>query len=90
VRSDLIVGTYEGAAWREKAVKGLKPGGIIVIEGFRRTATTPPGASFDPNVLVKMFLDLNMRILRYEDVPGKPDFGTVVGHVIRLCAQKPE
>jgi 2-polyprenyl-3-methyl-5-hydroxy-6-metoxy-1,4-benzoquinol methylase len=87
---DLIVGTYEGAEWRQKAVRGLKPGGIIVIEGFRRTAVTPPGASFNSNELAKMFLDLNMRILRYEDVFGKPDFGPREGHVIRLAAQKPE
>ena len=87
---DLIVATYEGAGWREKAVRGLKPGGIVVIEGFRRAPDTPPGASFDPNQLVRMFLDLNMTILRYEDVYGKPDWGLQAGHVIRLCAQKPE
>jgi hypothetical protein len=37
-----------------------------------------------------MFLDLNLRILRYEDVYGKPDWGAQAGHVIRLCAQKPD
>ena len=85
---DLIVATYEGASWREKAVRGLKPGGIVVVEGFLRTPTTPQGASFGPNELVKMFLDLNLRILRYEDVYGNPDWGVQPGHVIRLCAQK--
>jgi len=87
---DLIVATYEGAGWREKAVRGLKPGGIVVIEGFRRTPETPQGASFDPNELVRMFLDLNLRILRYEDVDGKPDWFPQASRVIRLCAQKPE
>jgi protein-L-isoaspartate O-methyltransferase len=87
---DLIVATYEGAGWREKAVRGLKPGGLVVVEGFLRTPTTPQGASFGPNELVKMFLELNLRILRYEDVYGKPEWGNKPGHVIRLCAQKPE
>jgi 2-polyprenyl-3-methyl-5-hydroxy-6-metoxy-1,4-benzoquinol methylase len=87
---DLIVATYEGASWRDKAVRGLKPGGIVVVEGFLKGPQTPPGASFTANELVKMFLDLNLRILRYEDVAGSPDWGTREGHVIRLCAQKPE
>jgi len=87
---DLIVATYEGAGWREKAVRGLKPGGIVVVEGFLKTPQTPPGASFTANELVKMFLDLNLRILRYEDVAGAPDWAIREGHVVRLCAQKPE
>jgi len=41
---DLIVATYEGADWHEKAIRGLKPGGIVVIEGFYRAPGTPPGA----------------------------------------------
>lgn len=87
---DLIVATYEGAGWREGAVRGLKSGGIVVVEGFLRAAQTPPGASFGPNELLKMFLDLNLRILRYEEVDGKPDWGNGAGRVIRLCAQKQE
>ena len=87
---DLIVATYEGASWRDKAVRGLKPGGIVVVEGFLKGPQTPPGASFTANELVTMFLDLNLRILRYEDVAGTPDWGSREGHVIRLCAQKPE
>jgi 2-polyprenyl-3-methyl-5-hydroxy-6-metoxy-1,4-benzoquinol methylase len=91
-RWDLIVATYEGAGWRQKAVQGLKPGGIIVIEGFLRRPgiPTPPGASFGPNELLKFFLDLNLRILRYDDVDGKPDWSPQPGRVVRLCAQKPE
>jgi len=87
---DLIVATYEGASWREKAVRGLKPGGIVVVEGFLKGPQTPPGASFTANELVKMFLDLNLRVLRYEDVAGSPDWAIREGHVVRLCAQKPE
>jgi 2-polyprenyl-3-methyl-5-hydroxy-6-metoxy-1,4-benzoquinol methylase len=87
---DLIVATYEGASWREKAVRALKPGGIVIVEGFLRAPGTPPGASFGPNELLKFFTDLNLRILRYEDTNGKPDFGTAPGRVVRLCAQKPE
>ncbi|MBC8164421.1 MAG: class I SAM-dependent methyltransferase [Bryobacteraceae bacterium] len=90
-RWDLIVATYEGAGWRQKAVQGLKPGGVVVVEGFlkRPGIQTPPGASFGPNELLEFFLDLNLRILRYEDVDGKPDWGPQ-GRVVRLCAQKPE
>jgi protein-L-isoaspartate O-methyltransferase len=86
---DLIVATYEGAGWRERAVRALKPGGIVIVEGFLRTSGTPPGASFGPNELLKFFMDLNLRILHYEDADGKPDFGMEPGRVVRLCAQKP-
>ena len=87
---DLIVATYEGAGWREKAVRALKPGGIVVVEGFLRGPRTPPGASFGPNELLKIFTDLNTRILRYEDVDGKPDWSRNPGRVVRLCAEKPD
>ena len=87
---DLIVATYEGANWRKKAVRALKPGGIVIVEGFLRAPGTPPGASFGPNELLKMFTDLDLRILRYEDADGKPDFGADAGRVVRICAQKPE
>jgi SAM-dependent methyltransferase len=87
---DLIVATYEGAGWREKAVRALKAGGIVIVEGFLRAPGTPPGASFGPNELLKFFTDLNLRILRYEDADGKPDYGTQAGRVVRICAQKPE
>jgi SAM-dependent methyltransferase len=87
---DLIVATYQGAEWREKAVRGLKAGGILVVEGFLRGPQTPPGASFGPNELPRLALELNLRILRYEDVDGKPDWGLLPGRVVRLCAQKPE
>ena len=85
---DLIVATYEGASWREKAVRALKPGGIVIVEGFLRAPGTPPGASFGPNELLKFFTDLNLRILRYEDTDGKPDFGAGAARVVRLCAEK--
>jgi hypothetical protein len=71
-------------------VRALKPGGIVVVEGFLRGPRTPPGASFGPNELLKIFTDLNTRILRYEDVDGKPDWSRNPGRVVRLCAQKPD
>ena len=86
---DLVVATYEGAGWREKVVRALKPGGIVIVEGFLRAEGTPPGASFGPNELLNLFSDLNLRILRYEDTEGQPDFSTRPGRVVRLCAQKP-
>jgi SAM-dependent methyltransferase len=83
---DLIVATYEGARWREKAIRALKPGGIVVVEGFLRAPRTPPGASFGPNELLSLFLP-DFQILHYKDREGKPDFGPV-GRVVQLCAQK--
>lgn len=87
---DPIVATYVGASWREKAVKGLKPGGVVVVEAFLRTPQAPSGAGFGPNELLELFLDQNLRILRYEDVDGKPDWSQQPGRVVRLFAQKPE
>ena len=46
---DLVVGTYVGASWREKAVGGLKPGGVVVVEAFFNPAKAATGAGFGPN-----------------------------------------
>jgi 2-polyprenyl-3-methyl-5-hydroxy-6-metoxy-1,4-benzoquinol methylase len=86
----LVVATYVGADWREKAVKGLKPGGVVVVEAFSRTAQAPRGAGFGPNQLLKLFMDQNLRILRYEDVDGTPDWSQEPGRVVHLFAQKPD
>ncbi len=86
---DLVVGTYVGVAWLGSAVKGLKPGGFLVVEGYTRHPNTPPGAGWGPNELVKLFLDQNLEILRYEDVKSDPEWLKSVDGVVRVFARKP-
>ncbi len=87
---DLIVGTYVGVSWREKAVRALKPGGVVVVEAFSKSAQASGGAGFGPNEILRLFLDQSLRILRYEDVAGQPDWSREPGRVVRLFAQKAE
>jgi SAM-dependent methyltransferase len=87
-RWDLVVGTYVGASWHEKAVRGLKPNGFVVVEAFLKVPEEP-NRGFRPNELLQLFLDEDLRILRYEDVLGKPDWSQEPGRVVRLLAQKP-
>jgi SAM-dependent methyltransferase len=88
---DLIVLSY--VSFREQVdtiVRALKPGGIVVIEGFHRDVTRANsvggGVVFDSNELLKLFSGL--RVLRYEDAEAKLDFGSGQGRVVRLCAMK--
>ena len=85
---DLIVATYEGPPGVRK-VRGLKPGGLVVVEGFLRTPTTPQGASSRSQRTREDVPRPELEDLRYEDVYGKPDWAAKPGHVIRLCAQNP-
>ena len=91
-RWDLIVMSYvdvRGNAAR--AMDALKPGGIVVVEGFHRDAAKehPIGGAvvFDTNELLTIFRPL--RVLRYEDVSAVGDFGLEPTRVVRLCAEKP-
>jgi 2-polyprenyl-3-methyl-5-hydroxy-6-metoxy-1,4-benzoquinol methylase len=85
---DLIVATYEGVSWLEAAAKGLKPGGFIVVEGYSQHPQAPPGAAFGPNELLKLFMDRNLHVVRYEDVEGEPDW-LKLDRVVRMFARKP-
>ena len=77
---DLIPRIYES----------LRPGGRVVVEAFHRdaTKTTPIGGAvvFDTNELLKLYSQL--RVLRYEDVEAKNDFGRDLNRAVRLLAQK--
>lgn len=86
---DLIVATYEGVSWLEQAAKGLKPGGFVVMEAYSRTAQSLPRSGFGPNELLKLFMDQNLEVVRYEDVEAKPDWAREVGRVVRMFARKP-
>lgn len=89
---DLIVATYEGSSWLDRAVKGLKPGGCLVVEWYSRRPNLPPapGPGFAPNELPKLVMGRGLDILRYEDVEAKPDWAENAGRVVRMFAQKPE
>jgi SAM-dependent methyltransferase len=86
---DLIVGTYEGVSWLGAAVKGLKPGGCIVVEGYAPHPNAPRSATFGPNELPRLFMDRGLVVVRYEDVKDEPDWLKLDG-VVRIFARKPE
>ncbi len=90
-RWDLIVLSYVGAReFVDRVVRSLRPGGLVVIEGFHRdvTKTSPVGGAvvFDTNELPRLYSKL--RILRYEDLEAKNDFGAGLSRAVRLLAQK--
>ena len=85
---DLVVATYEGVAWLPAAVRGLKPGGLLVMEGYSYHPKAPRGFSFRPNELVKLFMDQNLDVVRYEDVDEEPEW-IKLGRVVRIFARKP-
>jgi SAM-dependent methyltransferase len=91
-RWDLIVLSYVGAReYAVKVVRALRPGGMVVVEGFHRDATkTRPiggGVVFDSNELLQLFASL--RVVRYEDTVAVADFGQFDTRVVRLAAVKP-
>ena len=85
---DLIVATYEGVSWLEAAAKGLKPGGFLVVEGYSKHPQAPASAAFGPNELLKLFMDRNLHVVRYDDVEGEPDW-LKLDRVVRMFARKP-
>jgi SAM-dependent methyltransferase len=91
-RWDLIVLSYVGAReFSANVGRALRPGGMVVVEGFHRDATrTRPiggGVVFDTNELLQIFRDL--RVVRYEDTAATGDFGLFETRVVRLAAVKP-
>jgi SAM-dependent methyltransferase len=89
---DLIVLSYVGGReYVAHVLRALRPGGMVLIEGFHRDATKthPIGSAvvFDTNELLKLYGAL--RVVRYEDTDGIGDFGLEPTRVVRLFAQKP-
>jgi len=89
---DLIVLSYVSLRHLvPRIVDALKPGGLVVVEGFHRDATKNAsiggGVVFDTNELLKLFERL--RVVRYEDAIGTGDFGMQATRLVRLAAQKP-
>ncbi len=89
---DLIVLSYVGGREHVPNVqRALRPGGMVIVEGFHRDATTkqPIGGAvvFDTNELLQLFSGL--RVVRYEDTGGVGDFGLNETRIVRLAAVKP-
>jgi SAM-dependent methyltransferase len=89
---DLIVLSYVGGReFVETVQRALRPGGMVVLEGFHRdaTKTRPIGGAvvWDTNELLKLFPAL--RVVRYEDTDAVADFGLDNTRVVRLAAVKP-
>ena len=89
---DLIVLSYVGAReYAANVFRALRPGGMVVVEGFHRdaTKTRPIGGAvvFDTNELLQLFAPL--RVVRYEDTNAIGDFGQFDTRVVRVAAVKP-
>jgi SAM-dependent methyltransferase len=90
-RWDLIVLSYVGGReYASQVVRALRPGGMVVVEGFHRDATKTQSIGgavvFDTNELLRIFAPL--RVVRYEDTTAKGDFGQGDTRVVRLAAVK--
>jgi SAM-dependent methyltransferase len=94
-RWDLVVGMYMHGVITRNAVKiidSLKPGGILVVEGFHRELNRlglqGGYIGYRSNELLRAFERL--RILRYEDTVGPADWETTGREVpvVRLIAAK--
>jgi SAM-dependent methyltransferase len=90
---DLIVLTYQPFRDILDRVKaGLKEGGVVVIENFQRDTKRyrliGDGGVLGANEALQLFSDF--RILKYEDVTAKPDWGLEfpLSRLVRLMAQK--
>jgi SAM-dependent methyltransferase len=89
---DLIVLSYVGTRqYVPDVLRALRPGGMVVLEGFHRDATKTRSIGgavvFDSNELLRLFDGL--RIIRYEDTSAVGDFGQTKTRVVRLAAVKP-
>ena len=80
---DLIVETFaftnlSDPAYRKRIIDSLRPGGLLVIEGF--------GGGGPKNVMLEGFA--NLRIICYEDKEDVADWGMQKARLLRLAAQK--
>jgi SAM-dependent methyltransferase len=75
-----------------KIIDSLRPGGFVVIEAYHKDAALdrPPGpgsgVTFDTNELIQLLASL--RILQYEDLRARADWGLFDTRLVRLLAQK--
>ncbi len=90
-RWDLILASYVSLRGEEaKLMRALKPGGVLIVEGFHRDATKGNsiggGVVFDTGELVKLFAGL--RVVRYEEPVATPDVSSGTMRVVRYCGER--
>ena len=91
---DLIVVSYAGGReYASRVLKALKPGGILVLEGFHRDAIQKAqigeGVVFDTDEMKKLYASAGLKILRYEEPVSIADFSKKEVRLVKLVAQKP-
>ena len=92
-RWDLIVFCYlDPRPYAAKVLAALRPGGVLIVEGFhKRTRKTRLAEGwFEDNELLRVFPSL--RVLRYEDVLAKQDWGFQMiepNRLVRFAAAVP-
>jgi SAM-dependent methyltransferase len=90
-RWDLIAVIYMNPRGLEKQIRAsLKPGGLLVVEGFHKDATKGRkiggGVVFDTDELKNLFPDFED--VRYEEPEAVGDFGLEKSKLVRLVARK--
>jgi predicted O-methyltransferase YrrM len=87
---DLIIGIFMHGTFNRNAAKiveGLKPGGLVVVEGFYRGGTGSPLYGRPANELLRVFNGL--RITHYQDLTAPADWaGSRPREIVRLVARK--
>jgi SAM-dependent methyltransferase len=91
-RWDMILLCYVGGREMTSVLqRALKPGGVLVIEGFHRDATKGRsiggGVVFDTGELPLLYPQL--RVVRYEEPLATADFGQQKMRVVRYCGERP-
>jgi 2-polyprenyl-3-methyl-5-hydroxy-6-metoxy-1,4-benzoquinol methylase len=69
-----------------RAREALKPGGLVVVEGFHLTVKGP-AVRYASNELLERFT--GFKILFYEEAEGLADWGNRQHRLVKLIAQKP-
>jgi protein-L-isoaspartate O-methyltransferase len=92
-RWDLILLSYVGGREMPEVLqRALKPGGVLVIEGFHRDATRDltigSARVFDTGELPALYRQL--RVVRYEEPVTDADFGPAIVRLVRYCGERPE
>jgi 2-polyprenyl-3-methyl-5-hydroxy-6-metoxy-1,4-benzoquinol methylase len=92
-RWDLILLSYVGGReMAEVLERALKPGGVLVIEGFHRDAARDLAIGsarvFDTGELPALYRQL--RVVRYEEPVAEADFLLARVRLVRYCGERPE
>jgi SAM-dependent methyltransferase len=88
---DLVAVIYfDPRPYAKKIYSALKPGGVVVVEGFHRDATKKirigAGVVFDSGELRELFK--GFEVLRYEEVEDVADWGLEKVRLVRLVGRK--